>query len=96
MSRRLLLTACVLGSGVAFLDQTVVNVALPALREDLGTGLAAQQWVVEAYLLTLSALLLVGGALGDVLGRRRVFEAGLAGFGVDLAAVRAGADAPGR
>ena len=82
MSRRLLLIACVLGSGVAFLDQTVVNVALPALREDLGTGLAAQQWVVEAYLLTLSALLLVGGSLGDVLGRRRVFEAGLAGFGV--------------
>jgi EmrB/QacA subfamily drug resistance transporter len=82
VSRRLLLTACVLGSGVAFLDQTVVNVALPALRDDLGTGLAAQQWVVEAYLLTLSALLLLGGSLGDELGRRRVFEAGLLGFGL--------------
>jgi EmrB/QacA subfamily drug resistance transporter len=82
VSRRLLLIACALGSGVAFLDQTVVNVALPALRADLGTGLAAQQWVVEAYLLTLSALLLLGGSLGDVLGRRKVFEAGLLGFGL--------------
>jgi MFS family permease len=55
----------------------VVNVALPAIREDLDTGLAAQQWVVEAYLLTLGALLLVGGSLGDLLGRRRVFVWGL-------------------
>jgi EmrB/QacA subfamily drug resistance transporter len=79
---RLTLVACILGSGIAFLDQTVVNVALPAIREDLDTGLSGQQWVVEAYLLTLGSLLLVGGSLGDVLGRRKVFAAGLAAFGV--------------
>jgi EmrB/QacA subfamily drug resistance transporter len=80
--KRLTLIASILGSGVVFLDGSVVNVALPALREDLGAGLATQQWVVEAYLLTLSSLLLVGGSLGDLLGRRRVFLFGLAGFGV--------------
>src|SRR3954467_10578200 len=79
------LVTCILGSGVVFLDGSVVNVALPALREDLGAGLATQQWVVEAYLLTLSSLLLVGGSLGDLLGRRRVFLFGLAGFGVTSA-----------
>jgi EmrB/QacA subfamily drug resistance transporter len=80
--RRLLLVACILGSGIAFLDGTVVNVALPAIREDLDTGLTAQQWIVEAYLLTLGSIILVGGSLGDLLGRRRVFTIGLAGFGV--------------
>ncbi len=64
-----------------FIDGTVVNVALPAIRDDLGSGLAAQQWIVEAYLLTLGSLVLVGGSLGDRLGRRRVFIAGLIGFG---------------
>ncbi len=64
-----------------FLDQTIVNVALPAIRTSLHGSLADQQWVVEAYLLTLSSLLLLGGSLGDVLGRRRVFTAGLLGFG---------------
>jgi EmrB/QacA subfamily drug resistance transporter len=64
-----------------FIDGTVVNVALPAIRAGLHGTLADQQWIVEAYLLTLSALLLVGGSLGDVLGRGRVFAAGLAGFG---------------
>jgi EmrB/QacA subfamily drug resistance transporter len=58
----------------------VVNVALPAIRADLDTGLAAQQWVVEAYLLSVGALMLVGGSLGDLLGRRRVFKAGMIGF----------------
>lgn len=81
-TRQLTLVACILGSAIVFVDQTVVNVALPALRRDLGGSLAGQQWVVEAYLLTLGALLLVGGSLGDLLGRRRVFELGLAGFGV--------------
>jgi EmrB/QacA subfamily drug resistance transporter len=83
--KRYTLWAAILGSGVVFLDGTVVNVALPAIRDDLGTGLAAQQWIVEAYLLTLGALLLVGGSLGDLLGRRRVFAAGLAGFGATSA-----------
>jgi EmrB/QacA subfamily drug resistance transporter len=81
-TKRLTLVACVLGTLVVFLDGTVVNVALPAIRDDLDTGLAAQQWVVEAYLLTLGSLLLVGGSLGDLLGRRKMFAAGLAGFGV--------------
>ena len=80
-TKRLNLIACVLGTAVVFLDGTVVNVALPAIRDDLEGGLAAQQWVVEAYLLTLGALLLVGGSLGDLLGRRRIFAVGLAGFG---------------
>lgn len=80
--KRLTLVATILASTVVFIDTTVVNVALPALRADFDAGLAAQQWVVEAYLLTLSALLLVGGSLGDRLGRRRVFVAGLVGFGV--------------
>jgi EmrB/QacA subfamily drug resistance transporter len=66
---------------MVFLDGTVVNVALPAIRHDLGGGLAAQEWVVEGYLLSLSALLLIGGSLGDLLGRRRVFTAGVIGFG---------------
>jgi EmrB/QacA subfamily drug resistance transporter len=83
--KRLTLIASILGSGVVFLDGSVVNVALPALREDLNAGLATQQWVVEAYLLTLSSLLLVGGSLGDLLGRRRVFLWGLAGFAVTSA-----------
>lgn len=81
-AKRVTLAAAVLGSGVVFLDGTVVNVALPAIRADLDTGLAAQQWIVEAYLLTLGALMLVGGSLGDLLGRRRLFSAGLAGFGI--------------
>jgi EmrB/QacA subfamily drug resistance transporter len=81
-AHRLVLVACILGSGIAFLDGTVVNVALPAIREDLDTGLTAQQWIVEAYLLTLGSIILVGGSLGDLLGRRRVFAVGLGGFGV--------------
>ena len=59
--KRITLVAAILGTGVVFLDATVVNIALPAIRGDLGGGLAGQQWVVEAYLLTLSALLLIGG-----------------------------------
>ena len=71
-----------LGSGVAFLDATVVNVALPAIGEDLDTGLSGLQWVLDGYLLTLGALLLLGGSLGDLFGRRRMFVAGLAAFSV--------------
>jgi EmrB/QacA subfamily drug resistance transporter len=80
--KRITLAATILGSSIVFLDGTVVNVALPAIRDDLDTGFVEQQWVVEAYLLTLGALLLVGGSLGDILGRRRVFVVGLTGFGV--------------
>ncbi len=70
----------VLGSGIAFLDGTVVNVALPAIGRELGGGLTAQQWVLDGYLLTLGALLLAGGVAGDRYGRRRVFLIGLALF----------------
>jgi EmrB/QacA subfamily drug resistance transporter len=80
--KRIALLASILGSGIVFLDGTIVNVALPAIRASLGGALADQQWVVEAYLLTLSSLLLIGGSLGDLFGRRRVFAIGLAGFGV--------------
>jgi EmrB/QacA subfamily drug resistance transporter len=79
--RRTVLIASIVGSGIVFLDTTVINVALPAIRSSLHGSLADQQWVVEAYLLTLSSLLLLGGSLGDVLGRRRVFTAGLLAFG---------------
>lgn len=84
--QRLTLVATILGSTIVFLDSTVVNVALPAIGEDLGAGLAGQQWIFEAYLLALVSLLLVGGAMGDQFGRRRLFTIGLIGFGVTSAA----------
>src|SRR4051794_18879119 len=71
-----------MGSFVVGLDATVVNVALPAIEEGLGGGLAAQQWVLNAYLLALASLILLGGSLGDVFGERRVFSIGVFGFGV--------------
>ncbi|MBC3192491.1 MFS transporter [Pseudonocardia sp. C8] len=79
---RWLVVAAALGSGVAFLDGSVVNVALPAIGRELGGGFSVLQWVLDGYLLTLSALLLLGGALGDRYGRRRVFLAGLVLFTV--------------
>jgi EmrB/QacA subfamily drug resistance transporter len=81
-TKRMVLVAAILGSGIVFLDSTIVNVALPAIRSSLHGDLADQQWIVEAYLLTLSALLLVGGSLGDLFGRRRVFSIGVAAFGL--------------
>jgi EmrB/QacA subfamily drug resistance transporter len=80
--KRLALLAAILGSFVAGLDATVVNVALPSIERDLGGGLAGQQWVSNAYLLTLGSLILVGGSLGDIFGERRVFTLGVTGFGV--------------
>ncbi|MGI9112722.1 MAG: DHA2 family efflux MFS transporter permease subunit [Gaiellaceae bacterium] len=80
--RTLTLVATILGSGIALLDGTIVNVALPAIQDDLGGGLAGQQWVVNAYLLTLGSLILIGGSLGDLYGERRIFALGVAGFGV--------------
>jgi EmrB/QacA subfamily drug resistance transporter len=74
------LLATVLGSGIAFLDVTVVNVALPTIGEDLGAGISGLQWVVNAYTLTLSGFLLLGGSLGDHYGRRRVFVVGVIWF----------------
>jgi EmrB/QacA subfamily drug resistance transporter len=80
--KRLTLLACILGSGIVLLDGTVVNVALPTIQRALGGGLAAQQWVVNGYLLTLGSLILIGGSLGDLFGERRIFALGVAGFGL--------------
>ena len=77
---RWVLAATVLGSGVAFLDSTVVNVALPTIARDLHAGLSDLQWISDAYLLTLGALIILGGSLGDRFGRRRVFVTGLVAF----------------
>ena len=84
MTRRqtLTLVAAILGSGVATIDGSIVNVALPAIEQDLGGGLSGQQWVSNAYLLSLASLILIGGSLGDVYGERRVFAIGIAAFGV--------------
>lgn len=83
--KQLTLLAAVLGTSVVFLDATVTGVALPAIRGDLGGGLAGQQWVTNAYLLALVSLLLIGGSLGDVFGQKRVFLVGVAGFGLTSA-----------
>ena len=79
---RWVIAATVLGSGIAFLDGTIVNVALPAIGRDLKTDVAGLQWTVDAYLVLLTALLLFGGALGDRYGRRRIFVTGLVSFTV--------------
>src|SRR6185503_4275486 len=80
--KRLILVAAILGTTVVTIDSTVANVALPAIADDLGGGLAGQQWTANAYLVTLSSLLLIGGSLGDIFGERRVFMIGVGGFGV--------------
>jgi EmrB/QacA subfamily drug resistance transporter len=77
---RWVLLATVLGSSMAFLDATVVNVALPTIGRSLGASLGGLQWTVTAYTLTLAGLILLGGALGDRLGRRRIFILGVAWF----------------
>ena len=78
--KKLALAATILGSSMAFIDGSVVNVALPSIQSELGASVAAIQWVVNAYLLFLGALVLVGGSLGDRLGRRTVFIAGIGLF----------------
>lgn len=79
---RLVLATTVLGSGLALLDGTIVNVALPTIGRDLGADLAGLQWVVNAYALALAALILLGGSLGDRFGRVRVYAVGVGGFGL--------------
>ena len=83
--KRLALIAAILASAIAAVDSSVVNVALPAISRNLGGGFAAQQWVSNAYLLTLSSLILLAGSLTDRLGERRIFTAGVAGFGIGSA-----------
>jgi EmrB/QacA subfamily drug resistance transporter len=77
---RWLLTAMILGSGMAFLDSSVVGLALPSIDDDLHSGVTGLQWTVNAYTLALAALILVGGSLGDRLGRRKVYVIGVAWF----------------
>lgn len=80
--QRLVLVVSILASFVAFLDGSIVNVALPAIQRELGGGLAAQQWVVDAYLLTLGSFILIAGSLSDLLGRKKILILGLIGFGL--------------
>jgi EmrB/QacA subfamily drug resistance transporter len=80
--QRLVLLVSVLASLVAFLDGSIVNVALPAIRRSLGGGLASQQWVLDAYALTLGAFILIAGSLSDLLGRKRILGLGLIGFAI--------------
>jgi EmrB/QacA subfamily drug resistance transporter len=81
-AKRLTLVATILGSSIAILDGSVVSVALPSIQRSLGGGLAGQQWVSNAYLLTLGSFILLGGSLGDIFGERRIFALGVGGFGV--------------
>ena len=85
-SRKWILAATILGSSLAFIDSTVVNVALPAIQSTFHANVVDVQWVVEAYGLLLAALILVGGSLGDLFGRRVVFLAGVAIFALSSAA----------
>ena len=80
--QRTILAVAVLASFVTFLDGTVVSVALPAISAELGGGLTVQQWVVDAYLISLGALILVAGSLSDLYGRLRIMRLGLVGFGI--------------
>lgn len=79
-SGRWIVLTTVLGSSMALLDSTVVNVALPHIGDDLDASLADLQWTVNAYMLTLAGLILLGGSLGDRFGRRRIFVLGIVWF----------------
>ena len=80
--QRLVLVVSILASFVAFLDSAIVNVGLPAIQNDLGGGLSAQQWIVDAYLLTLGSFILIAGSLSDLFGRKKILNLGLIGFGI--------------
>src|ERR1700754_2512182 len=80
--QRWVLAACVLGSAMAFIDSSVVNVALPKMESDLATTLSSMTWVINAYTLCMSALLLTGGAAADQVGRRRIFIIGITIFAI--------------
>src|SRR5918994_3469503 len=90
-TKRMVLVACILGTTVVTVDSTAINVALPAIAEELGGGLAGQQWTANAYLLTPSSLPMIGGSLGDMIGGRRVFVAGVARLGGTAPSFPAGA-----
>lgn len=84
MSRQqiFVLIATILGTSIAFLDGTIVNLALPKIGSDLQAGFSGMQWIVDGYLLSLSALIILGGSLGDIFGRKKVYIFGLSGFGI--------------
>src|SRR5215469_10582509 len=90
---RWVLAITVLGSGIAALDATVVNIALPAIGRDFHAGVAALQWVMNGYTLTLAAFLLLGGSLGDRFGRRKVYLIGIVWFTLASAACGLAPDA---
>ena len=77
------LAATIIGSSVVFIDGTIVNIALPVLQRDLGANVVELQWVAEAFLLLLTALLLTGGMLGDRFGRKRLFAIGMVAFAAE-------------
>jgi EmrB/QacA subfamily drug resistance transporter len=81
-SQSLALLATIIGSSVVILDGSIVNMALPKIAQDMHVGFASLQWITDGYLLSLSALILLGGSLGDIFGRKKVYLVGLAGFGV--------------
>ena len=85
--QRLVLAIAILASFVSFLDGTIINVVLPAIRRELGGGLEAQQWIVDAYLITLGSLILVAGSVSDVYGRITVIRVGLVGVRRRVAAI---------
>ena len=76
MGKTWVLIAAILGSAMSFVDGTAVNVALPVIQRELGANAAQMQWVVEGYALFLAALILLGGSLGDIYGRKRMFVLG--------------------
>ena len=80
LRQRWTLLATIIGSGIVFLDGTIVNVALPQMRSDLDLSTTGQQWIINAYTLTFAGFLLLGGRAADLFGRRRVFLLGLALF----------------
>lgn len=88
-TQRFVLWIAILASFVAFLDGTIINVALPAISDELGGGITTQQWVVDAYLITLGALILVAGSVSDAYGRVLVLRIGLIGFGIASIAIAA-------
>jgi len=79
--KKLVLLATIIGSGIVFLDGTIVTLALPKISTSLNAGFSSLQWIVDGYLLSLSSLILIGGSLGDIYGRKKIYLAGLAGFG---------------
>lgn len=80
--QKLALLATIIGSGVVFLDSSIVNLALPKMADAMHSGFASQQWIVDGYALPLSALLLLGGSMGDIYGRKKVYFWGVFGFGL--------------